>query len=606
MQSKLHRHTLGRSVMRFTALRYVMGCLGLGLMVLGGAEASWAASSVVSGTVTDTHGVPVSGAMITVLGQGPGPRSISVFSDKTGVYHTPSLGWQVSTDTLRLKCRKIGYRQAALTNTFAGEGRVGVDCTLSGVENVADQVAPADWLARGQISDEAGRRDALLLCGDCHALPSKEVQTIAESFEWLTEDERRQAWRDMVHQMREVFMRFFEEEGVAAQLGQEAAKKAGETFINNADEELITPFLTAHIPVNYDDFSLRDWKECCQGPPVGVKGTVIREYQLPVDYKKWTREVVVPKGSRYIWATDKTGDRLVRLDPDTGALKWVPVKTENLGGPHTLLPDAEGNIWISLEDEGTLARFNPLTEEWKIWPPFVDDNGIVMLTHDPAQTARREVGFDPQGRVWITLISHNMIGSVHPETGEVKAYPLPAPKGRVGATAFVYGSAMSSDGKTVWWSQIQGNLGWFNTQTLESGIALEFPRGTGPRRMAIDDQDVLWVPLYGAGQLLAYDTQARKEVGRYDLPNRNAAPYAVTWDPQRKVVWCGTMNANTIYQFNPRTKGWIQYPMPRDGARFRMLTLDGDGNVWGTYGTFPGRLARPTMIMKLEPGAPDT
>ena len=66
------------------------------------------------------------------------------------------------------------------------------------------------------------------------------------------------------------------------------------------------------------------------------------------------------------------------------------------------------------------------------------------------------------------------------------------------------------------------------------------------------------------------------------------------------------MNANTIYQFNPRTKEWIQYPMPRDGARFRMLTLDGDGNVWGTYGTFPGRLARPTMIMKLEPGDPDT
>ena len=105
-----------------------------------------------------------------------------------------------------------------------------------------------------------------------------------------------------------------------------------------------------------------------------------------------------------------------------------------------------------------------------------------------------------------------------------------------------------------------------------------------------------------AGQLLAYD-QARKD-GRYDLPNRNAASYAVTWDPQRKVVWVGTMNANTIYQFNPRTKGWIQYPMPRDGARFRMLTLDGDGNVWGTY-TFPGRLARPTMMMKLEPGDPD-
>ena len=69
--------------MRFAALRCVTMCLALGLVVLGGAQASWAASSMVSGTVTDTQGMPISGAMITVAGQGPGPRSITVFSDKS-------------------------------------------------------------------------------------------------------------------------------------------------------------------------------------------------------------------------------------------------------------------------------------------------------------------------------------------------------------------------------------------------------------------------------------------------------------------------------------------------------------------------------------------
>ena len=59
----------------------------------------------------------------------------------------------------------------------------------------------------------------------------RKSRPLPSPFEWLTEDERKQAWRDMVHQMREVFMRFFEEEGVAAQLGQEAAKKVGEVFI---------------------------------------------------------------------------------------------------------------------------------------------------------------------------------------------------------------------------------------------------------------------------------------------------------------------------------------------------------------------------------------
>jgi streptogramin lyase len=84
---------------------------------------------------------------------------------------------------------------------------------------------------------------------------------------------------------------------------------------------------------------------------------------------------------------------------------------------------------------------------------------------------------------------------------------------------------MTADGNHVWWTQIQGNLGSFNTETLQVETVVEFPMGSGPRRLAIDEHDVAWVPLYGASQLLAYDTKAQKEVARYNMPRRSAASY---------------------------------------------------------------------------------
>jgi streptogramin lyase len=73
----------------------------------------------------------------------------------------------------------------------------------------------------------------------------------------------------------------------------------------------------------------------------------------------------------------------------------------------------------------------------------------------------------------------------------------------------------------------------------------------------------------------------------------------------RKVVWCSSMNANKIYRFDPGTKRWTQYLVPRDDARFRVVPLDAEGNIWGTYDTLPGKLNRVTRGMRLKPGEPD-
>lgn len=588
-------------------VRFVLvSCLGLLMAVTVGLLpliVERAEALEIRGAVRDPQGTPITEAMITVTGNPAiGATAITVFTDRTGAYQTPDLGQTVPTDNVQMSSRRIGFTQTGMKKQVSAEGILTADFVMTPVDNVADQVPPSAWIERLRMPESQPRQIAMLLCGDCHALPGKETRAIASSFHHLSQTEREQAWRDIVRSMRRVFTRYFAEEGAVD--AQFSSPTDNEIFIDQKDEMTIAAFLAEHLPTKYDTFPRAEWEACCKGAPVGIKGTVIREYALPVDQKSWTREVVAPKGSRHVWGVDKTKNKLFRLDPDDGSLQWYPVPGDH-PGPHTLFPDADGNIWVSLEDEGKLARFDPRTTQWQVWPAFVDAQGKVLLTHDPARNAHRQVGFDYQGRVWVTLISHNKLGSLDPKTGERKIYDVPLPKNKSAANAVLYGLAMTSDGRHVWWTQIQGNLGSFNTETLQVEEVVEFPMGTGPRRLAVDDQDVLWVPLYGASQLLAYDTKARKELARYDMPDRSAASYNVTWDPVRKVVWCGSMNANKIYRFNPGTKQWTQYLMPRDDARFRVVPLDDQGNIWGTYATFPGNLDRATMVMMLKPGEPD-
>ena len=89
-------------------------------------------------------------------------------------------------------------------------------------------------------------------------------------------------------------------------------------------------------------------------------------------------------------------------------------------------------------------------------------------------------------------------------------------------------------------------------EALSPGPVIEAPHGpfqledpnAGPRRITIDDEDVMYVALYGSGQLMAFDIEAREMVGVYDLPagevqvkvpNKTDGDYvmadAVRWTP---------------------------------------------------------------------------
>jgi streptogramin lyase len=314
--------------------------------------------------------------------------------------------------------------------------------------------------------------------------------------------------------------------------------------------------------------------------------------------------VAAVKGSPYLWGADVEQNRLLKLDLVTGERRWIPVPYPKASGPHTILGDPEGRLWISMIENDLLTRFDPASETWEVWKlnEGTDVFGGEAIVHDIAFDHTHRVARDHLGRVWLTLSGANELGAFDPETAEVVRYPAPAVAGRSPMNVTIYGAVMSADGGCVWFSQLNGFVGCFNTRTLEAESLIEFPRGSGPRRMAIDEDDVLWIPLFGAGRLVKYDTAARRVLKHYDLPDRSAAPYALTWDSRRGVLWVANSNLDALYRFDPVTVQFSILPLPRQQSYLRQLALHPETNdLLITYANIPAG-SGPSMAVVVKPG----
>src|SRR5438132_940951 len=67
---------------------------------------------------------------------------------------------------------------------------------------------------------------------------------------------------------------------------------------------------------------------------------------------------------------------------------------------------------------------------------------------------------------------------------------------------------------------------------------------------------------FGTGQVAKIDMAAGKVVATYDLPDRSAAPYAVSWDEKRQVVWVANANSDAVYRVDARTGKATVFPLP--------------------------------------------
>jgi streptogramin lyase len=592
------------------------------LWLCSGANSAWA-SSLTGRVVNVQNGQGLASAAV-ILERGEessGASIVTVFTDSSGQYTFPpaDLAGELRNATLRV--RILGYHQVypskeAVPLKAAGKDGVikGVDFTLEPAASVAD-IAPASaWLR--SIPQSGEKEETILQCVGCHQFPSLKARHFAEQIEQVHNSSseaatshawhdqvRKEAWRAAVKYMRARSYDIFPE-GTAIQLEKikwDTVQSPEYSLFNEKDEEIISEFLSKNLPRNFQ--SLTEYQ---YGAPLAVTGrTVMREYRLPPTAN--VREVTPLRNSHYYFGADIEQNRLLRLDPTTGERVWIDVPSEVATGPHTVISDRDGNIWVSLIESDRLGRYDTRTQKWTLWslrPSSLQAKQVFggqAIVHDIAFDANYELALDAKGNVWLSLIGLNKIASLNPKSGEVRYFDANPPiKGRNAFNTSLYGALLSPDGKCVWYSQLSSGVTCFNTQTLKNESHIEFPEGSGPRRMAMDEGHTLWIPLFGAGQIVKYDTNERKPIATYDLPDRAAAPYAVTWDPKRHVLWVGTSNADVIYRFDPKSEKFSVIPFVRQMGYLRRIALDyATGDLITTYANIPTG-SGPSMVVTVH------
>jgi virginiamycin B lyase len=546
----------------------------------------------VAGAVRDAAGTPVQGAMITIGPQQPrvGALTVTVFSGADGRYRA-ELG-DAEPGTLRARAQALGYVQQPDAPQPLGTvrgARASLDLTLARTGNLAGSVPASAWLAG--LPENHETRHALWICAGCHQLPDARMQRYAALTAGKPEQDRIAAWHAMVQYMRVKTFDLGPEGSAWPGFPWEVKSDPSISGYDREDEALIAAALGKYLPTDYSRLD-----RYAPGAPLGANArTVIREYQMPPE--GFTREVGLSTRSPYVWGAEQNGNRLMRLDPRTGAVAEVKVPFEKASGPHTIMDDPAGNLWVTSIENDLLMRLDPQSEQWTLYEDF----GPGALIHDLAVDSNFQVAFDAKGRLWATLIGQNKVGGLHPETRETLAFDAPLPPGKSAIHTALYGIVMDSARKRLWYAQLGGGVGSFNVETLKFEAHIPFEMGEGPRRLAIDERDRIYVPLMGASEVFVYDTRAGKELARAKLPDRWAATYNVTWDPWRRCLWVGTTNADVIYRMDPETYTFTRYPLPRAGAFLRMMTFDRrTGNLWTAYSA-TGTDA-PDALVEIVPG----
>ncbi len=562
----------------------------------------------ISGQLTDEQGGAVSGAMVTLNGENLGASTVSVFTDSAGRYRFKDLPVS-NAQGLKFKTKVIGYEQLKVSAIEQGADKSLVaDLFMRRIDNVAHQVPPSAWMAH--FPNERATYAVMLNCAQCHQYPHSTVKDYASKLADLSIDQREQVWRDIFRFMRVKAVGIMPE-GLNIDLATvpiEVFNDDANNGFSHGDEDTMAPILAAHMKTDFSHFAAQDYDKL--RAPLANIDTQIREFQLPPPAAAMFHDSNIHRdgaGRLSVWSVDWINRRMARTFPDTGQVKIFALPKDIIGA-HTLVPDTKGKLWATFQVSGQIGRFDPATEKWQLWNTGNRGwtQGGAGLVHSFANTAKFNLGFDGKGRLWASLGGVNKLVALNPDTGSTETFAAPPTEGDSAFSSGLYGGVMTADGKHVWFTQLQGHLFSFNTETEQIETVISFPRGSGPRRLAIDKNDVIYMPLFGAGELYVYDTKAKKEIGRFPLPDRAAAPYAVTWDPGRNAVWFGSGNSNLIYRFDVDTKRFMEYPLPAgEGTIVRAIAIDDQtGKVYFSYAPV-AELNGPNMVVEITPGEPE-
>jgi streptogramin lyase len=556
--------------------------------------------------VRAADGTPLVGAMVT-LRHGDPAHAVSVWSDESGSFRTPSLEL---SQPARLRVRRIGWKDLDVEAPAPGVAAELVLARELDPAAVAAQLPANRWyrLLLDRVEEPELREELVRQCTYCHQQGSEATRRLREPEEW-----------------RKVLALMGRMGGI---LSRDLRERLPALMNEAYDPATAVAALTARM--HEPDFA--------PPPPAEVRAAVVEEWDLGSRASMQHDLTVHPDGR--VYSVDMTQDRLYRLDPsapDGDRRSWeiprgelpvggvfaamgppdVPTANAHVG-PHSIQVAPDGALWITLALGNQLARFDPASERWSSH----------TLAHGFYPHTLR---FDPRGRIWYTIAASNHLGMFDPATGEGREIRLPARnlgqafamrslplllwvgrhvdlRGRAAdgdgfRAPIPYGIDVAPDG-AVWFSQLnEHRIGRVDPDSLRLEL-IETPF-SAPRRMRFDAQGKLWIPGFSSNLVASFDP-ATREFRSYELPiepRGTETPYALHVHRPSGDVWiCGT-NSDTLIRFEPERERFDVYPLPTRVTYTREVDFDAQGRVWTSNSNVPAWQIEGGMprVLRLDP-----
>ena len=305
------------------------------------------------------------------------------------------------------------------------------------------------------------------------------------------------------------------------------------------------------------------------------------------------------------WIADYFGNKLYGVDPETGAVEEfaIPLNVPKgkPGGAHAINKTRDGALWITFTKAEQVARFDPVKKTFRVYSGFEKGANIQYFALD----AERWVYQDPKGRIWMTQFSKEFLTRLDPRTGRIEKFSTPRTGWLPEKAVHEYAAVADSRGR-LWYTETHGNrVGLLDPATRRAEEFELSEAWSGPKRLAIDTADRLWIPELAQSRILVFDTLARKVVERITLPIKGDYPYAIRRNPKNGEMWITGSGTDSLYRYDPRRKNFRIYRFPRRGAYTRTVAFDEKDNVWTCYASYPNTHTqmpfRSGVIVRLTP-----
>ena len=537
------------------------------VLPLGGPATLAQSQAALTGVVSSAEEPAMEGVLVTVK-QAGSKRATTVITGSDGRYQFPRT--RLEPGTYAVSIRAVGFDLASEpTVAIAASGTTTANLTLRKAHNLASQLTNSEWLASFPGTDQ--QRASVRGCAHCHTMGLVTTSKHdAESFTKVVE--RMSGYPPLAFPL-------MPQRTPAPRIGPGAVSREQQVQGWRQQAEYLSTLNLGGGRTSWN-YAFKTFPR-----PTGDATRVIyTEYDLPARTRQ-PHDVIVDRSGTVWYAA--FGEQIIgKMDPATGKITEFTVPTLKPAAPKGILGmrfDEDENLWLALQFQGGVAKFDTKTEKFQVWslPPHLNGDHVQINQISPD---RHKV----DGKVWFQDAGTYTVLRLDVKSGNIEVFaPFEIPRPNV------Y-DVIPDKQNNGWYLPLGAEeVGRIDAKT---GAITRFKtptKGSGPRRGMMDAEERLWFGENRGDKIGMFDT--RTQQFKEWQPPTQGWPYDVIADRNGE-AWSGNEYNDRIVRLNPATGRMIEYLLPRQTNVRRVWVDNRTTPVTFWVGNNHG-----ASIVKLEP-----